>query len=75
MTGIEGHCSFECIGNIEECQLFMKKCIEKGLQGKVLNIFRNEIIKENKNWTLIESQFNQVYNIHNIPKFFIERFL
>jgi hypothetical protein len=48
----------------------MKKCIEKGLQGKMLNIFKNEIIKENKNWTLIESQFNQVYNTHNILEAF-----
>ncbi len=73
MTGIEGHRSFECIGNIEECQLFMKKCIEKGLQGKMLDIFKNEVLKKDKNWALIEDRFNQVYQEHNIPPVFFER--
>lgn len=73
MTGIEGHRSFECIGNIQECQLFMKKCIEKGLQGKMLNIFKHEIMKEDTNWTLIENQFSQVYDAHNIPDIFFHK--
>lgn len=67
MTGIAGHRSFECIGNVEECQLFMKKCIENGLQGKMLDIFKNEILKKGKNWILIEERFNQVHAAHNIP--------
>ncbi|MES2273975.1 MAG: hypothetical protein V4487_07265 [Chlamydiota bacterium] len=73
MTGIEGHRSFECIGNIEECQLFMKKCVEKGLQGKMLDIFKNEVLKKDKNWDLIKDQFNQVHTAHNIPDVFFQK--
>ncbi|WP_131782827.1 hypothetical protein [Legionella gresilensis] len=72
MTGIEGHRSFECIGNIEECQLFMKKCVEKGLQGKMLEIFKREVMTDDKNWDLIEEQFNQVHKNHNIPEQFFK---
>lgn len=67
MTGIDGHRSFECIGNIDECQLFMKKCIEKGLQGKMLDIFKKEILEKDKNWILTEEKFDQIYTENNIP--------
>ena len=73
MTGIEGHRSFECIGNIEECQLFMKKCIDKGLQGKMLDIFKQKIIKSEEGWKSIESKFNGFHTIHNIPDAFLEK--
>lgn len=73
MTGLEGYRSFECIGNIEECQLFMKRCIEKGLQGKMLTIFMDEIMKKDQNWDLIENQFNQVCTTHNIPDFLFQK--
>jgi len=73
MTGIEGHRSFECIGNIEECQLFMKKCIEKGLQGKMLDIFAHEVLKKENDWSLIQDRFNQVYGAHNIPEGYFQK--
>ncbi len=73
MTGIEGHRSFECIGNIEECQLFMRKCIEKGLKGKMLNIFKNEILKKDTDWLSLEKQFSQVHIEHNIPALLFQK--
>lgn len=73
MTGIEGHRSFECIGNIEECQLFMQKCIEKGLKGKMLEIFKQEISRTDKDWRLMEEKFNKVSSTHNIPEIFLEK--
>ncbi len=73
MTGIEGHRSFECIGKIEECQLFMKKCLEKGLQGKMLDIFKKEVMGGDKDWKLLEEQLNQVHSAHNIPENFFQK--
>ncbi|OJU81050.1 MAG: hypothetical protein BGO10_00540 [Chlamydia sp. 32-24] len=73
MLGIEGHRSFECIGNIEECQLFMKKCIAKGLQGKMVNQFLAFIKKDKKEWEGIEEKYNQVYDDHNIPRAIFEK--
>lgn len=73
MTGIEGHRSFECIGNIEECQLFMHKCIERGLKGKMLDIFKSEVNKTDESWQLIEEKFNKVSSTHNIPAIFLEK--
>ena len=73
MTGIEGHRSFECIGNIEECQLFMRKCIKKGLEGKMLEVFKKEINKSEIEWKLLEERFSKIYPIHNIPDIFFEK--
>lgn len=73
MLGIEGHRSFECIGNIEECQLFMKKCLERGLKGKILDIFQQAVIKREESWRLIETQYNQIYETHNIPPIFFDK--
>jgi hypothetical protein len=39
----------------------------------MLDSSKNEVMKENKNWTLIESQFNQVHNTYNIPDIFFQK--
>jgi len=70
MTGIEGHRSFECIGNIEECQLFMKMCIDEGHQGKMLTIFQDKIKKSDETWRSLATQYNQVSPTHNIPEIY-----
>jgi len=69
LLGIESHKSFECVGTVDESRFFMKKCSDKGLQGKAISIFREEILsKLHLNWAEIEKQYNTVdYSKHNIP--------
>lgn len=69
MLGLAEHTPFECIGEINESRLAMKKCWEKGLSGKALDIFTQEILTDNSiNWQAIESKYDHVYETeHNIP--------
>jgi hypothetical protein len=69
MLGLAEHTPFECIGEINETRLFMKKCVEKGLEGKVLDIFKNEILSDNSiDWVSIEQKYSKLYEIdHAIP--------
>ncbi|MFM5982533.1 MAG: hypothetical protein ACKO9I_18815 [Sphaerospermopsis kisseleviana] len=43
MVGLGEHTPFECIGEIEESRLLMKRCVERGLTGKALDMFTEEI--------------------------------
>ncbi len=69
LLGIESHKSFECVGTVDESRFFMKKCSDKGLQGKAITIFKEEILsKLNLNWAEIEKKYDTVdYFRHNIP--------
>jgi hypothetical protein len=70
MVGLSTHTPFECIGEIDESRLMMKKCLEKGLSGKALNMFAAEILVDNKiDWHHIEKKYNSVYEKeHIIPE-------
>lgn len=69
MLGLSVHTPFECIGEIDESRLFMKRCLEKGLSGKVLEMFRQEILSDSSiDWQNIEQKYNFVYlKEHAIP--------
>lgn len=75
MIGLSEHTPFECIGEIDESRLAMKKCLEKGLQGKALDIFKNEVLSDTLiNWQNIEEKYNSVYeNEHAIPNHIFEK--
>lgn len=69
MLGLSKHNPFECIGEINESRLMMKKCVEKGLSGKALNMFVHEVLSDNTiNWQKLEQKYNSVYEKeHAIP--------
>ena len=70
MIGLAKHTPFECIGEIDESRLAMKKCLEKGLSGKALNMFEQEVLSNPSiNWEQLERKYNGVYDTeHAIPK-------
>lgn len=69
MLGLSTHTPFECIGEIDESRLMMKKCLEKGLSGQALDIFTQEILADTSiDWQKIEEKYNYVYTEeHGIP--------
>ena len=75
MVGLSKHTPFECIGEINESRLMMKKCLEKGLSGKALNMFAQEILADKSiNWQKIEHKYNSVYEReHAIPDWVFEQ--
>lgn len=75
MVGLSVHTPFECIGEIDESRLLMKKCLEKGLSGKTLEMFAEEILSDRSiDWQTIEQKYNSVYDKeHAIPSWVFER--
>ena len=69
LLGLTQHTPFECIGEIDESRLNMKKCLEKGLYGQSLDLFKNTILKDQSiEWQKIEQKYDQVYETdHSIP--------
>lgn len=69
MIGLSEHTPFECIGEIDESRLAMKKCLDKGLSGKALEMFKSEVLADRSiNWLKIEQKYDQVYDTeHSIP--------
>ncbi|QYX31042.1 hypothetical protein [Sphaerospermopsis torques-reginae] len=75
MVGLGEHTPFECIGEIEESRLLMKRCLERGLTGKALDIFTEEILSDRRiKWQEIEQKYNFVYSTeHAIPDWIFEK--
>lgn len=75
MVGLGEHTPFECIGEIEESRLYMKRCVERGLTGKALDMFTQEILSNSGiNWQEIEQKYNSVYSTeHAIPDWIFEK--
>lgn len=69
MLGLSVHTPFECIGEIDESRLMMKRCLEKGLSGKTLDIFQQKILTDASiDWQSIEDKYNNIYTEdHAIP--------
>ncbi len=69
MLGLSVHTPFECIGEIDESRLMMKRCLEKGLSGKTLDIFQKKILTNTSiDWQTIEYKDNNIYTQdHAIP--------
>lgn len=75
MVGLGEHTPFECIGEIEESRLYMKRCVERGLTGKALDMFTEEILSDKRiNWQEIEKKYNSVCSTeHTIPDWIFEK--
>ncbi|ERT06310.1 hypothetical protein M595_3707 [Lyngbya aestuarii BL J] len=69
MLGLAEHTPFECIGEINESRLAMKKCLEKGLSGLAMDVFVREVLSDlTIDWQTLEDKYNRVYESeHAIP--------
>lgn len=75
MVGLGEHTPFECIGEIEESRLLMKRCLERGVTGKALDMFTEEILSDASiDWQKTEDKYNSVYRTeHAIPDWIFEQ--
>lgn len=75
MIGLEEHTPFECIGEIEESRLAMKRCLEKGLSGRALDVFKTEVLGDRSiDWEQISQKYEQLYGEdHNIPQWIFSK--
>jgi len=71
MIGLSHHKPFECIGEIDESRLMFKRCLEKGLSGKALTMFSQEILTDTSiYWQKLEQKYNSIDDQnHSIPDF------
>jgi hypothetical protein len=75
MMGLGQHTPFECIGEVQETWLLMRKSLERGIRGRALDIFKEEILSNPEiNWEAIEGKYNHVYGAeHTIPDWIFAR--
>jgi hypothetical protein len=75
LLGLDRHTPFECIGEIDESRLNMKKCLEKGLSGQVLDLFQKTILTDQSiDWQEIEQRYDRVYETdHSIPDWIFDK--
>lgn len=75
MVGLSNHTPFECIGEIDESRLMMKKCLEKGLSGQALELFDREVLSDNSiDWQNLEQKYSSVYEKeHAMPNWLFEK--
>ena len=69
MIGLTEHTPFECIGEIDESRLMMKRCLDHGLSGKALDLFSDQVLSDPQiDWDAIEGKYNTLYREeHAIP--------
>lgn len=75
MLGLSKHTPFECIGEVDETRLYMKKCLDKGLSGQVLDLFQKTVL-ENQwiNWQELEQKYDRIYHEeHAIPDWLLNQ--
>lgn len=70
MMGLEKHNAFECVGEISETQLALKRCLDLGLTGKALTTFDQEILqKKSIDWAQLEKHYSTPnLKVHHIPQ-------
>lgn len=62
MIGLEAHTPFECIGEVDESRLNMKRCLEKGVTGQALEVFKSDVLSdEGIDWGAIAQKYNHIY--------------
>lgn len=75
MIGLADHTPFECIGEIDESRLAMRRCVEKGLSGAALDVFKQEVLADDTiNWAQLEQKYTRVYDTeHSIPNWIFSK--
>lgn len=66
LMGSKGHKPFECIGEINEARLALFYCFQKGMKGKILDHFMDNIFPT-MDINAILLKYNQFEKSHNIP--------
>jgi UDP-N-acetyl-alpha-D-muramoyl-L-alanyl-L-glutamate epimerase len=61
LLGLTEHNAFECVGECAETRLAFKKCLEKGMTGKAIDLFVKSNIMETTNWAELEKKYGTVY--------------
>ena len=76
LMGLGEHNAFEYVGHIEETRLAMKRCLDKGLKGHALTVFRREVLdQEQVDWAALQRRYDTVYSDeHAIPTPIFGRF-
>ena len=70
ILGLKGYKPFECIGEIGEAKLAMYYCMLKGMSGKVIDIFKKEILPH-EDFKVLFDKYSHIYDTqHSIPKEF-----
>jgi UDP-N-acetyl-alpha-D-muramoyl-L-alanyl-L-glutamate epimerase len=74
LLGLEEHNAFECVGQVNESRIALQKCVEKNLQGKVIDLFKQEIqATVLEDWQALEQKYDRLYDEHNIPPEIFDR--
>ncbi|MEM9923040.1 MAG: hypothetical protein AAF915_04700 [Cyanobacteria bacterium P01_D01_bin.50] len=72
LLGLEKHKAFECVGEIDEVRLAFEICRRKGLSGKAIEMFVNEIALQD--YQAITEKYTDVnINYSQIPQWIAEK--
>ena len=67
LLGLEKHKAFECVGEIEEVRLAFEICRRKGLKGKALKMFEEEVQQDYRaiaeKYTDVNSDCSEIPNV------------
>jgi hypothetical protein len=73
LLGLEGHRPFECIGEVDSVRLACFFCVQKGMQGAILERFKREILPALPLASLLE-KYNTIYRTEQgIPEVYNQR--
>jgi hypothetical protein len=61
LLGLAEHNAFECVGECDETRLAFRKCFEKGMTGKAMDLFVKSNIMETTNWAELENKYGAVH--------------
>lgn len=75
MMGLADHTPFECIGEINETRLMLRRCSAQGLAGKALSLFERVLLSDPAiDWQALERMYAVVYETeHAIPAWLFAR--
>lgn len=70
LLGLKGHIPFECVGHPQEAGLYLYMAMKKGARGPAIEIFKNEVLKEQKDpekyYADVLEKFGRVYDEHHM---------
>ncbi|HEY4033136.1 MAG TPA: hypothetical protein VGL94_04135 [Ktedonobacteraceae bacterium] len=73
LVGLQEYRPFECVGEIDDARLAVYFCMKKGCTGKIINIFKQELV-DRVDFSAILQKYNAVYTTgHLIPDIFANR--
>lgn len=61
LMGLGEHNAFECVGEVDETRAAFKLCVDKGLKGKAIDLFKNSGLIEKCDFAEIDKKYGKVY--------------